>query len=167
MKNRELISTISDFKNAWTEERPDLDPAAVATDLRMQLVARHFVDSSNSALADFDLEWWEYDMLSALRRIGKPYVCAVNSISDILPITSGALTHRLNRLVERELVTRQGDDDDRRRVMVKLTSKGLRLVNRAATARFQAAENTVESLSGSERSNLDRILDKLLPVAIE
>ena len=166
MQNSDLISTISDFQNSWVQERPDLDPAAVATDLRMQLVARHFADSSNSALSGFDLEWWEYDMLSALRRIGKPYECAVNSMNDILPLTSGALTHRLNRLVERKLVTRRGDEDDRRRVLVKLTSKGLRLVNHAATARFQAAENTVDRLSDTERASLDRILNKLLPNAV-
>ncbi len=162
MPKNEPLSTITQFKDAWTHERPDLDPTAVATDLRMQLVARHFADSSNSALADFDLEWWEYDVLSALRRIGKPYICAVNSMNDILPLTSGALTHRLNRLVDRKLVTRRGDDDDRRRVLVKLTSKGLRLVNNAATARFQAAESTVDSLSETDRASLDRILDKLL-----
>ncbi|MFT4728368.1 MAG: DNA-binding MarR family transcriptional regulator [Granulosicoccus sp.] len=166
MHKNELVGTIAEFKNAWTQERPDLDPTAVATDLRMQLVARHFANSSNSALSDFDLEWWEYDVLSALRRIGKPYVCAANSINDILPLTSGALTHRLNRLVDRKLVTRRGDDHDRRRVLVKLTSKGLSLVNSAAKARFQAAENTVQALSNTDRANLDRILDKLLPAAL-
>jgi DNA-binding MarR family transcriptional regulator len=142
-----------------------LDSTAVATDLRMQLVALHFADSCNSALADFNLEWWEYDVLSALRRIGKPYICAVNSMNDILPLTSGALTHRLNRLIDRKLVTRRVDDHDGRRVLAKLTSKGVRLVNSAATARFQAAENTVQALSNTDRENLDRILDKLIPNA--
>lgn len=162
MSNSEQLTTISEFKNTWAHERPDLDPAAVATDLRMQLVARHFADSSSSALSEFDLEWWEYDMLSALRRVGSPFICAVNSLNDILPLTSGALTHRLNRLVERKLVTRQNDKADRRRVLVRLTPKGLGLVDSAATARFDAAENAVDSLSKTERSSLDRLLDKLL-----
>ncbi len=162
MPKNELVRTISEFESAWAHERPDLNPAAVATDLRMQLVARHFLDSSNSALANFDLEWWEYDVISALRRMGRPYECAVNSMNDILPLSSGALTHRLNRLVARKLVTRRTDDNDRRRVLVKLTAKGLVLVDNAATARFDAAQSTVNTLSEREWTSLNRILEKLL-----
>lgn len=162
MRNPEQLTTISEFKKTWAHERPDLDPAAVATDLRMQLVARYFADSSSTALSDFDLEWCEYDMLSALRRVGSPYKCTVSSLNDILPLTSGALTHRLNLLVGRKLVTRQNDEADRRRVLVKLTPKGLRLVETAATARFQAAQSVVDILSGSEKKSLDLLLDKLI-----
>ncbi len=40
------------------------------------------------------------------------------------------MTHRVDRLVGRGLVTRQVDPDNRRRVLVELTPEGLALVDR-------------------------------------
>lgn len=162
MQNGYVPEAISDFENDWSLERPDLDPAGVSLDMRVQCVAHHFSEATSEALAAFDLEWWEYDVLSELRRLGKPYERSVNEINDILPLSSGARTHRLNRLVQRQLVTRRNDDIDRRRVMVRLTEAGFRLVDEAATARFSAAGNAANGLSNAEKARLNTLLNKLL-----
>lgn len=130
--------------------------------MRVQMVANHFCKLASEALLEFELEWWEYDVLSELRRIGKPYESSVNELSDILPLTSGARTHRLNRLVERELVTRRQDEIDRRRVLVKLSKAGFNLVDQAATSRFSAAERAINVLSRSEKNRLNTMLNKIL-----
>ena len=107
------MQAIDYFEDSWSLERPDLDPEAVSTDLRLQLVAHQFSQNSTAALTEFGLELWEYDVLSALRRQGEPFECAVSAISDILPLSSGALTNRLDRLVKRRLVSRKNDTKDR------------------------------------------------------
>lgn len=162
MQNGYVPEAISNFESDWSVERPDLNPSGVSLDMRLQCVAHHFSEATSEALAAFDLEWWEYDVLSELRRLGKPYERSVNEINDILPLSSGARTHRLNRLVQRQLVTRRNDDIDRRRVMVRLTDAGFQLVDEAATARFSAAAHAAGRLSHTEKARLNTLLNKLL-----
>lgn len=162
MQNSYIPEAISHFESDWSAQRPDLDPRGVSMDMRIQMVAHHFYAQASEALLEFDLEWWEYDVLSELRRIGKPYESAVNDLSDILPLSSGARTHRLNRLVKRKLVTRRHDDVDRRRVLVKLSKAGFNLVENAATARFSAADNAMNVLSKTEKTRINALLDKIL-----
>lgn len=162
MPNSEAENVIQVFEKSWIEQRPDLDPSGVGSDMRLQLAARKFLDNSNTALLSFKLEWWEYDVLSALRRAGKPYECPVNKLNDILPLSSGALTHRINQLLSRKLVTRRHDSKDRRRVMVRLSAAGKRLVDAAASARFEVANQTANVLSSSEQAQLNSLLDKLI-----
>jgi len=162
MQNSYIPEAISHFEADWSAQRPDLDPTGVSMDMRIQMVALHFYKLASEALLEFDLEWWEYDVLSELRRIGKPYESAVNDLSDILPLSSGARTHRLNRLVERKLVNRRHDDVDRRRVLVKLSTAGFRLVDNAATARFSAADEAMNVLSKTEKNRMNTMLNKIL-----
>ncbi len=159
-------AVISGFQSSWSKQRPDLDTNSVATELRVQLLARRHTELNASVLAEYGLEWWAYDVLSELCRIGAPYECPVNQLSKIIPLTSGALTHRLDGLVERKLVSRGNDKHDRRKVLIKLTKTGKRLVDRAATARFDASESALQALSKAERKKLDSLLDKLLSVPI-
>lgn len=158
---------IISFEKSWAQQRPDLDPSAVATELRVQQLARRHSELSASALTGFGLEWWAYDVLSELRRIGSPYECPVNQLSRIIPLTSGALTHRLDGLVARKLVTRGSDSHDRRKVLIKLTAAGKKLVDKAATARFDAAEKAFQPLSAAERTKLNTLFDKLLSSPVD
>lgn len=153
---------VDNFESAWVSERPDLDPAAVATDLRLNMTAQLFSERCSEALTEHGFEWWEYDVLSRLRREGAPYQCTVQELADILPVSSGALTNRLDKLEKRRLVSRSLDTSDRRRVIVTLKPSGLKRVDKAAEARFLAASRTLSVLSASEQRRLNNILDKLI-----
>jgi DNA-binding MarR family transcriptional regulator len=158
----ETEHVVNDFEQAWMSERPDLNPAAVGTDLRLNLAAQLFSERCVESLMEHDLEWWEYDVLSRLRREGSPYKCSVQELADILPVSSGALTNRLDKLEQRSLITRTQDKADRRRVIVKLKPEGRKRVDTAAEARFDAASRTLGVLNIDERMSLNRLLDKLL-----
>ena len=54
-------------------------------------------------------------------------------------LTSGAMTHRLDRLETSGWIERRPDPDDRRGVKVHLTKSGRDLVDRAIEARFEEA----------------------------
>lgn len=165
MNNKKSTDTdqiVAEFEQSWISERPDLNPAGVGTDLRLNLAAQLFSDRCVESLVEHDLEWWEYDVLSRLRREGSPYKCTVQELADILPVTSGALTNRLDKLEQRSLISRTPDKTDKRRVIVKLKPEGRKRVDTAATARFGAASRTLDVLDANERHKLNALLDKLL-----
>ena len=58
---------------AWHKERPDLDVRPLQVLSRVSRLARHLDRARRAAFVAHDLEGWEFDVLTALRRAGKPY----------------------------------------------------------------------------------------------
>ena len=59
--------------DAWKRERPDVDVSAMQVLSRVSRLARHLDRARKQAFAAHDLETWEFDVLAALRRSGRPY----------------------------------------------------------------------------------------------
>lgn len=146
----------------WESERPELDSDCLAVELRFQTLARLMAEEVTTVLVELELEWWEYDVLSALRRQGPPYQLTASEITEAASISPGAVTNRINRLKSRDLVTRVEDPDDRRRVIIGLTDAGKKLINQASKARFACADRSLGSLSASKLSQLNRLLRELI-----
>ena len=64
---------IDDVLLDWSKERPDLATDALAIALRLQSLAKSLAGSLTGEFKALDLEWWEYDVLSVLRRKGSPF----------------------------------------------------------------------------------------------
>lgn len=154
--------TIDEWLEDWDEERPDLDSEPMEVVLRIQAVAKSFNDLTAEMLQEFDLQWWQYDVLSALRRQGEPFQLAASELATASMLTSGAMTNRIDRLEETGLVRRMHDDHDRRRVLVELTPAGLTLIDRASNARFDAATRCLEGLDSKQRGQLSDLLRRLI-----
>ena len=60
----------------WLMERPDLDTSALAATVRVLMLHKTFLKLATDSLSEIDLELWEYDVLSALRRQGSPFKLA-------------------------------------------------------------------------------------------
>jgi len=157
--NRDIID---ELQVDWGVQRPDLNPEPMGVVLRIQALAKILGDQTAERLQEFDLQWWQYDVLSALRRQGVPFVMAATVLADSGRLTSGAMTNRIDRLEKERLVRRVKDDNDRRRVLVQLTQKGLRLIEGATEARFEAATNALEGLSKRQRESLSDLLRLVL-----
>jgi len=149
---------IDNLQDDWLQQRPDLDFESIGTALRIQALAKLFADSASSRLQAFDLQWWQYDVLSALRRQGMPFMLAATELADASMLTSGAMTNRIDRLEQAGLVNRLQDHSDRRRVLVHLTEKGLALIDQATEARFDAASESLRGLSKQQRKQLNDLL---------
>lgn len=156
------IDVIDELQNDWSEQRPDLDSEPMGVVLRIQALAKILGDQTAMRLQEFDLQWWQYDVLSALRRQGKPFVMAATELADTTMLTSGAMTNRIDRLENEGLVRRLKDDRDRRRVLVQLTHKGLKLIEGAAEARFDVAMDALVGLSEPQRESLNTLLRLVL-----
>jgi len=142
----------------WGRERPDLDASGFEIAGRLIVAAELLGQRTHAALATHGLTPWSYDVLSTLRRAGKPYRLSPGELSRASLITSGAMTNRLDRLEHAGLVRRESDPDDRRSVRVVLTRRGLGVIDRAVTERFAVARDAVAGLSESDRQRLARIL---------
>jgi len=153
---------IDDLQADWSEERPDLDSEAMGVVLRIQALEKLLGDQVAERLQDFGLQWWQYDVLSALRRQGKPYRMAATELAEASMLTSGAMTNRIDRLEEEGLVRRSHDPADRRRVLVELTRKGRQRVDNATRARFEIAAAAVSGLDRESRRQLSDLLRSLL-----
>src|SRR3954469_18138924 len=83
---------------AWQRERPDLDVRPLTVLSRVSRLARHLALARRSAFARHDLETWEFDVLSALRRAGSPYRLSPGALLTQTLVTSGTMTNRIDRL---------------------------------------------------------------------
>lgn len=149
---------IDEVQQDWSEQRPDLDSDALGVVLRIQALAKILGDKAAQRLDDFDLQWWQYDVLAALRRQGEPFVMAATELSGAVMLTTGAMTNRLDRLEADGFLRRLKDENDRRKVLVQLTDSGLERIDNAVKARFQSANEALKKLSPEQRDVLSDLL---------
>ncbi len=145
----------------WSEERPELDTASLGVVIRVMSLYRAFVRQATDALRPLDLELFEYDVLAALRRQGRPYSLPATRLARAIGLSSGATTNRVDGLAERGLVRRENDKSDRRGVIVALTSRGRRAIDDAIQLRLDAADEGLRSISTKERKQLAALLRKV------
>jgi len=148
--------------DAWARERPDLDVSPLHVLSRVSRLARHLDLARGSAFAEHDLEGWEFDVLSALRRAGEPYQLSPGSLVQQTLVTSGTMTNRVDRLERRGLVRRSPDPSDRRGVIVALTPAGRTVVDAAMADLLQRERELLAELLQGERDDLAGFLRRLL-----
>ena len=152
---------VDDILEQWSEERPELDTASLGVVIRVTSLNRAFLRQAAEALAPLDLELFEYDVLSALRRQGRPYALPATGIARETGLSTGAMTNRIDKLETRGLVVRQADKSDRRAVIVSLTSAGKRAIDDAIQLRLEAAKESLRGLSARERNDRSSLLRKV------
>lgn len=146
----------------WSLERPELDTSALSVVVRVLTLHKVFLRQATNALTALDLELWEYDVLSALRRQGEPYALAATELARATALSSGAMTNRIDKLESKKLVYRRADPDDRRGVIVALAPAGIRLIDKAIQYRLEAANRGVKGLTKKERAKLATLLRKVV-----
>jgi DNA-binding MarR family transcriptional regulator len=147
--------------DAWERERPDLDFAPLQVLSRVARLARHLERARRTAFSASDLELWEFDVLSALRRAGAPYQLSPKALLQQTLVSSGTMTNRIDRLVERELVERETDPNDGRGILVVMTERGRDRVDSAIALLLVGESELLDGLSTLERERLSTLLRKL------
>ena len=147
---------------AWRHERPDLDVTPLAVLSRVSRLARRLDLARGEAFAEQDLEGWEFDVLSALRRAGVPYELSPGQLVAETLVTSGTMTNRVDRLTARGFVERHPSATDRRGVIVRLTGLGLQTVDAALEALLAHERGILTGLDDSERATLVDLLRREL-----
>lgn len=148
----------------WRRERPDLELAPMATIGRLKRCAALMQRRLDATFAQFGMSGWEFDVLATLRRSGAPHRLTPTVLFSTLMITSGTMTHRLQRLEAGGLVRRVPNCDDARSMLVELTAAGLALIERAVEAHVENERAILAPLRRAELAALDAGLVGLLAV---
>lgn len=156
-----IKDAIDDILDQWSEERPELDTASLGVVIRIMSLSRAFQRQATDALLPSELELFEYDVLSALRRQGRPFSLAASGLAAQTGLSTGAMTNRIDKLEAKGLVNRQADESDRRSVIVALTVAGKNVIDSAIQARLDAADVSLQGISGLERKQLAELLRKV------
>jgi len=152
---------VDDILDQWFEERPELDTSSLGVVIRVMSLNRAFLRQAGEALEPLDLEVFEYDVLSALRRQGRPYALPATVLAAETGLSSGAMTNRIDKLEAREMVRRRPDKSDRRAVVVSLTPAGKQAIDAAIQSRLAAADDSLQGISSKERNDLSALLRKV------
>lgn len=153
---------VDHIMNQWRRERPDLDPSPmglIGRLARCEMLVRRKLDKT---FEQFGMSSWEFDVLATLRRAGHPYSMAPTALYSSLMVTSGTMTHRLQRLEKVGLVERVKHSEDLRSTLVQLTEAGLQLINKAVEAHIANEQAILDCLPAESRKQLDKHLVTLL-----
>lgn len=146
----------------WRAERPDLDPTPMGVVGRIQRACRLLERELRDHFAQHDLQLWEFDVLATLRRSGAPYQLTAGQLLQSSMVTSGAITHRIDRLVARELVSRQVDPANRRSVLIALTERGRELIDGIIVVHVEREARLLGDLTTGDQEHLAALLRRLL-----
>src|SRR5947209_20212123 len=86
---------VDDLVLAWRRERTDLDLAPVEVFSRVSRLSRLLDRERREAFIAHALEPWEFDVLAALRRAGKPYRRSPGQLPREAMVTSRTMTNRI------------------------------------------------------------------------
>ncbi len=151
----------------WTPGLPGMDPQLEGVVTRMQMLVRHLGRRKEAALAAQGLKQWEYEILWWLRSVGEPYRLTPTTLAEALDTHPATLTNRLDRLERDGYVTRAPDPTDRRRLLVALTSKGLRAWESAIEEQARTEEALLAPLSSTDRDAMISLLRRVVLAAEE
>ena len=146
---------------AWRRERPDLDVEPLEVLSRVSRLARHLDRARRIAFAEHQLEPWEFDVLTSLRRAGAPYQLSPGQLLTQTLVTSGTMTNRIDRLTKKNLVERLPDPNDRRGVLVRLTDLGRDKADQSLAGLLDQERAILGELSSQQRSELAGLLRQL------
>lgn len=118
----------------WAAVRPDLDTSAYRIYASAIELERQLALALAPTFERLGIKGGDYEVLGHLRRAGEPYERSPTELSQLLYLTTGAMTRRLDRLEAAGHVTRLRHGSDRRAVVVRLTPEGLTVVDAAVDA---------------------------------
>ncbi|MGY4395893.1 DNA-binding MarR family transcriptional regulator [Sphingomonas sp. UYAg733] len=157
---------IDRLRRQWACELPDLDTAPMAILGRAYRLSNLVRPSIEATFADFRLDRGEFDVIATLRRSGPPYRLTPTELYTLLMVSSGGLTHRLDRLEKAGLIRREKAPRDGRSLLVALTETGAALAEQAFRTDMANEALFLGALDMKEREALADLLRKLI-VGIE
>lgn len=100
--------------------------------------------------------------IGALFHIHHEGKCGVTELGNHLDVTSAAASQMLDRLLQKELILRTEDPDDRRGKQIVLTDKGNRVLEEGIRARQSWLDDLTKTLSDSEKEAITAALNILI-----
>ncbi len=116
----------------------------------------------NAQLAELGVSHGEWTVLSTLAQNGRDGSSSPSQLADLSGVSPSTMTHRLDRMVERQLLTRTVDAKNRSRVKVVLARKGWELFRRAIVDAEVVEGGILSALGAEEQAQLADLLEKVV-----
>lgn len=152
---------VDDRREQWASELPDIDTRGMAIlgrARRLTLLARPQIDA---VLAKYGLDAGEADVLFTLLRSGHPYRMRPTELFRSMMVSSGGMTHRLNRLGQEGLIVRCPAEGDGRSLLVELTDAGRQKAEAAFREDMAIEAKLLQGISDEEQAQLAGLLRRL------
>ena len=146
----------------WKVEHPDLNVSPVAIINRMSRLSSYFRSALSEVYERFGLTGPSFAVIATLRRAGRPFHLSQRALMDILQLTNGTISVRIDRLVREGLVERLPDANDQRGVLVRLTEKGVAVFDEVAPVHLMEEDRLLSALNPEQREQLASLLRILL-----
>jgi DNA-binding MarR family transcriptional regulator len=146
----------------WRAVRPDLDTTPIAVVARLGRLATYFDQAINTLMGRHGLSRSTWDILASLRRQPPPHELSPSDLYRALMRSSGWMTNRLHELERAGLLKRVPDPNDRRGVLVRLTRRGISLVDEVAPLHMDNERTLLAPLTRTDRKQLENLLRSLL-----
>ena len=113
-------------------------------------------------LADLDLSAGEWAVLSRLARRGENEAVTPSQLAEATSVAPSSMTHRLDRMAQRDLIARAADPDNRTRVLITLTDEGWATFKAAVRESDMVESDVLGPLSRNQREDLASLLELLI-----
>jgi DNA-binding MarR family transcriptional regulator len=153
---------VDGIQQAWERERPGTPAASIGIITRIWRVGKLLADERRRTLARLGIDAATLDLLSTLRRAGRPYRLTAGAIADRTLVSAGAISQRIARAEREGLVTRERTGADGRLSYVTLTPEGHALIERSVGDLLRHEESLLEALTLAQRDDLSALLRVLL-----
>ncbi|WP_026958560.1 MarR family winged helix-turn-helix transcriptional regulator [Aliagarivorans taiwanensis] len=147
----------------WQQVRPALDCSAMGVVGRLRQTSNLWKSQLDPVFKQHGLSAVEFDILATMRRCDQPLT--PTQLYQTLMLSSGAVSTRIEQLVQRGLVERLASQQDRRSCEVKLTEAGVALVDQAVNAHVANMDRMLQVLDADEQQQLAVLLKKVLLAA--
>jgi DNA-binding MarR family transcriptional regulator len=158
------LDRVARIQAEWRRERPEIDTSPQGVIGRLHRVAALLTDELVAVYGKFGLNEGDFDVLATLRRSGPPYARAAGELADHTMITTGGLTKRVDRLVEKGLVERRPGPTDARQRLIALTPTGLELIDQAFAAHMENEHRLIAEVGRADAARLELLLERWLRV---
>jgi DNA-binding MarR family transcriptional regulator len=147
----------------WAVQRPDIDCSGKAIVCRILRFYSYYLSVLEKSLKPLGIAPNVFSVLVTIRRKGKRAEINVKTMMQEVLVTSGAMSNLLNRLIDEELITKRPDANDARSMLVRLTPKGLKVIEKAMEIQAACERKLISSLNQKEREQLSLLLKKIQP----
>lgn len=126
--------------------------------IKLSRAADSVTQQINAHLHESGLTISQFGVLEALYHLGP---LSVGQLGEKILKSSGNMTMVVDNLERQGLIERQRQSNDRRRIVVSLTEKGMNLVELLLPAHVQGVIQTMDALSREEQEQLAALCRKL------
>lgn len=126
--------------------------------VNVRFTSNYLSTMQNSFMANFGLSLAQFNILRILRGAGDSI--AVNTVKERMIEKSPNTTRLMDKLIDKDLISRERCSEDRRVVYVKITKNGLKLLSEIDAQFDEGSKFIPTTLTDEEANTLSDLLDK-------